>query len=153
MYRIMIYRSIFRCLFAQFLCQMRITKSSPKLVLLIVDDNMRFIERLIGLLDEITNIGYINVANNYNEATRIITEERPDVVLLDINLPGKSGIEVLKHIRKTGVQSHVIMVTNHADDYYRNQCNEIGADYFLDKSSDFSKVPGIISCLGVASSE
>lgn len=153
MYRIMIYGSIFRCLLAQFLCQMRITKSSPKLVLLIVDDNMRFIERMIGILDEITNIGYINVANNYNEATRIITEERPDVVLLDINLPGKSGIEVLKHIRKTGTQSHVIMVTNHADDYYRKQCNEIGADYFLDKSNDFSKVPGIISSLGVVSNE
>ncbi len=121
---------------------------SSKLVMLIVDDNMRFIERMIGLLDEANNIGYINVANDYNEATRIIDEERPDVVLLDINLPGKSGIEILKLIRNSGQQSHVIMVTNHADDYYRNQCKEIGADHFLDKSNDFSKVPGIISRLG-----
>lgn len=117
--------------------------------MLIVDDNMRFIERMIGLLDETSNIGYINVANDYNEATRIIAEERPDVVLLDINLPGKSGIEILKQIRKSDKQSHVIMVTNHADDYYRDQCKEIGADYFLDKSNDFSKVPGIISSLGL----
>ena len=117
--------------------------------MLIVDDNMRFIERMIGLLDENTNIGYINVANDYNEATRIIDEERPDVVLLDINLPGKSGIEILKQIRNSGKNSHVIMVTNHADEYYRDQCKEIGADHFLDKSNDFSKVPGIIRQLGI----
>ena len=127
---------------------MRTSPNSSKLVMLIVDDNMRFVERMIGLLDEASNIGYINVANDYHEATRIIDEERPDVVLLDINLPGKSGIEILKQIKNGKVNSHVIMVTNHADDYYRHQCKEIGADHFLDKSNDFSKVPGIINGLG-----
>ena len=127
---------------------MRSTPKSAKLVMLIVDDNMRFVERMIGLLDEASNIGYINVANDHNEATRIINQERPDVVLLDINLPGKNGIEILKQIRNSGQKSHVIMVTNHADEYYRDQCKEIGADHFLDKSNDFSKVPGIISGLG-----
>jgi DNA-binding NarL/FixJ family response regulator len=142
-------RSILSPLSGLFLCNMRTTMNSAKLVMLIVDDNIRFIERMICLLDETKNIGYINVANDYNEATRIIAEERPDVVLLDINLPGKSGIEILKQIKRSDKQSHVIMVTNHADDYYRDQCKEIGADHFLDKSNDFSKVPGIISSLGL----
>ena len=115
--------------------------------MLIVDDNHRFIERMICLLDDVKNIEYINIANDYNKATRIIDEERPYVVLLDINLPGKSGIEILKQIKKGDRPSHVIMVTNHADDYYRDQCKEIGADYFLDKSNDFAKVPAIISRL------
>ncbi len=124
------------------------TINQSKLILLIVDDNMRFVERMIGLLDGVDNIGYINVANDYNEATRIIDEERPDVVLLDINLPGKNGIDILRKLKSDELQSHVLMVTNHADDYYRRQCSDIGADHFLDKSNDFGKVAGIIRQLG-----
>jgi two-component system chemotaxis response regulator CheY len=106
---------------------------------------MSFVERMIGLLDEVTNIGYINVASDYEEASRLFEEERPDVVLLDINLPGKNGIEILKKIKQPGNDSRVIMITNHADEYYRQQCKEHGADHFLDKSNDFARVPAIIS--------
>ncbi|MGQ0739966.1 MAG: response regulator transcription factor [Bacteroidota bacterium] len=118
---------------------------SKKLVVLIVDDNMRFVERMITLLDGITSIQYVNVANEYQEACRCIADDRPDLVLLDINLPGKNGIEVLKKVRETDKTCRVIMLTNHADEYYRQLCDELGADYFLDKSHDFSKVPVIIS--------
>jgi len=110
-----------------------------------VDDNMGFVERMKGLLDEISQIGYINVASDYNEASMYVNEDKPDVVLLDINLPGKNGIEILKKIRISGHQCKVIMLTNHADEYYRQQCKELGADFFLDKSNDFAKVPDIIS--------
>lgn len=119
-------------------------------MLLIVDDNMCFIERMIGLLDDSPAVGYINVATDYDEASRFVNEERPDLVLLDINLPGKNGIELLKMIKKPGDDAcKVIMITNHADDYYRQQCNDLGADYFLDKSNDFGKVPSIIDRLGL----
>ena len=110
-----------------------------------VDDNMGFVERMKGLLDEINQIGYINVASDYNEASMYVSEDKPDIVLLDINLPGKNGIEILKKIRISGHQCKVIMLTNHADEYYRQQCKELGADFFLDKSNDFAKVPEIIS--------
>ena len=110
-----------------------------------VDDNMGFVERMKGLLDEISQIGYINVASDYNEASMYVSEDKPDIVLLDINLPGKNGIEILKRIRISGHQCKVIMLTNHADEYYRQQCKELGADFFLDKSNDFAKVPEIIS--------
>lgn len=118
-----------------------------KLLILIVDDNMCFVERMIGLLDEVQNIAYISVATDYDEARRFLTEEIPDLVLLDINLPGKNGIELLRQIKKPGAECRVIMITNHADDYYRQQCKELGADHFLDKSNDFAKVPAIISML------
>jgi DNA-binding NarL/FixJ family response regulator len=118
--------------------------AKQKLVILIVDDNMRFVERMIGLLDELDNIGYINVASDYEEARKLLEQERPDLVLLDINLPGKSGIELLKRIKESGWSCEVIMITNHADDYYRQQCHELGAKHFLDKSSDFGMVPEII---------
>jgi DNA-binding NarL/FixJ family response regulator len=128
-----------------FLCSMINSISNQgKLLVLMVDDNLGFVERMKGLLEEVNVVSYINVASDYNEAFRSVGEERPDIVLLDINLPGKSGIEVLKKIRLNDLKCKVVMLTNHADDYYRKQCNELGADYFLDKSSDFAKVPDII---------
>ena len=121
-----------------------------KLVILIVDDNMCFVQRIICMLEELNNIGYINVAADYNQALKFLEEERPDVVLLDINLPGKSGIELLRRIKESGSKSEVIMVSNHADDYYRQQCRDLGAKYFLDKSNEFGMVPEIIGNFGLS---
>ncbi|MDZ4809782.1 MAG: response regulator [Bacteroidota bacterium] len=118
-----------------------------KIVILIVDDNMNFVDRMINLLEDIDSIGHISVAANYDEARRLLVSENPDVVLLDINLPGKNGIDLLKLIRHNNSQCEVIMITNHADDYYRQQCKELGAKHFLDKSHDFGLVPGIIKQL------
>ena len=120
-----------------------------KLLILIVDDNMRFVQRIISMLEELNNIGYINVAKDYNEAIQFLDEERPDLVLLDINLPGKSGIELLRRIKDSGSKSQVIMISNHADDYYRQQCHDLGAKYFLDKSNEFGRVPEIIEKIGL----
>jgi DNA-binding NarL/FixJ family response regulator len=118
-----------------------------KPVILIVDDNMNFVERMIRLLENTVNIGYINVANNFDEARRLLASEEPDVALLDINLPGKNGIDLLKLITLHSKKIEVIMITNHADDYYKQQCRELGAKHFLDKSNDFDLVPGIIKQL------
>ena len=115
-----------------------------KLVILIVDDNVNFIERMISMLDDLDNISYINVANNYDEADRSLAMEKPDLVLLDINLPGKNGIELLRKIKQGEWNCQVIMITNHTDKYYKELCTELGATHFLDKSNDFGSVPVII---------
>lgn len=113
-------------------------------VILIVDDNLNFVERMIVLLKEAGNTSDIHIASDYDEARRMLAEVAPDIVLLDINLPGKNGIELLRLIKKNAANCEVIMITNHADDYYREQCYELGAKYFLDKSNDFAQVPGLI---------
>lgn len=113
--------------------------------ILIVDDNMNFADRMIEILEELDNIKHINTARDYEEGYRLFVQEKPDLVLLDINLPGKNGIELLKAIKMSGWNSEVIMLTNHADDYYRLQCKEFGAEHFLDKTNEFGLVVGIIS--------
>lgn len=116
-----------------------------QLQILIVDNNIRFVERMIGLLSEANNGWQIQTAGDYDEAKRILEEQKDiNLVLLDISLPGKSGIELLKTIKNTGWKCRVIMISNHADDYYRAQCKELGADHFLDKTNDFLLVPDII---------
>lgn len=113
-------------------------------VILIVDDNLNFVDRMIVLLKEAGNTSDIHIASDYNEARRMFAEVAPDIMLLDINLPGKNGIDLLRLIRKNDANCEVIMITNHADDYYREQCYELGAKHFLDKSNDFAEVPGLI---------
>ena len=114
------------------------------LLILVVDDNLNFVDRMISLLEEIEQIGQISTATNYDEAHNKFVTESPDIVLLDINMPGKNGIELLKSIKKNNSVCEVIMLTNHADEYYRLQCLELGANNFLDKSNEFHRVPGII---------
>lgn len=113
-------------------------------VILIVDDNQNFVDRMILLLKEAGDTSDTHIASDYDEARRMLAEVTPDIVLLDINLPGKNGIDLLRLIRKNTAHCEVIMLTNHADDYYREQCSELGAKYFLDKSNDFAQVPGLI---------
>ena len=106
----------------------------PNPMILIVDDNKRYIERLIDLLEENGVANTVISANDYTEAIRIIAKEKPGIILLDMNMPGKSGFEVLRHIREEGWDCIVIMVTNHSNESYRKLCMDAGANHFLDKS-------------------
>jgi CheY-like chemotaxis protein len=118
-------------------------------MILIVDDNKKYIDRLVDLLEETGNTSRIIAANNYNEAIRIIAKEKPCIVLLDMNMPGKSGIEVLRFIKAEGWECKVIMVTNHSNESYRKLCREEGADHFLDKSRDFGLIPSLIGEMSI----
>jgi DNA-binding NarL/FixJ family response regulator len=116
-------------------------------VVLVVEDSLLIIERILSLLNESTNIKMIIHAVNYNESVKMINEINADIVLLDLNLPDKSGIELLKEIKHNHPQIKVIVLTNHASDNYREICTYMGADYFFDKSSDFDKITKTINSM------
>lgn len=118
-------------------------------MVLIVDDNKNYIDRLIDLMVENGASNPVITANDYNEAIRQIAKKNPAIVLLDMNMPGKSGIEVLRYIKEEGWECKVIMVTNHSNNSYRKLCLEEGADYFLDKSRDFGQIPSLIRKMSV----
>jgi DNA-binding NarL/FixJ family response regulator len=115
--------------------------------ILIVDDSRIIVDRLLQMLKGLKNIGPIGHAGNYSTAVSFLAESRSDLVLLDINLPDRSGIALLQFIKSAYPNIIVIMITNQADDYYRNICQRMGADYFIDKSRDFEQIPVIISSL------
>jgi DNA-binding NarL/FixJ family response regulator len=56
-------------------------------------------------------------------------------------MPGGNGIEVLREVKKMSPAPSVIMFTNYAHAQYRKKCEEAGADFFLDKSTEFDKLP------------
>lgn len=116
-----------------------------KLNVLIVDDNISFIDRVINLLEETCRSVKVSSAHDYNEAISCMAEESPEIILLDINLPGKSGIEILREIKRREGKYLVVMISNHDNEYYREQCKKLGADHFLDKSGDFDALSSIIN--------
>jgi DNA-binding NarL/FixJ family response regulator len=122
---------------------------SKKVSVLIVDDHEFFVERMIGLLTEVNNVSSIQTASNYHDAFRMLDNRKPDVILLDISLPGKSGLDLLQKIKQLEWECAVIMISNLTGNYYKQECKRLGASYFLDKSSEFEMVPTLISHFGM----
>lgn len=120
---------------------------TPKKNILIVDDSPIVIERLKEMLMSVKDIEPLIFCGSYNAAVDILSKKKPNIIILDINLPDKNGIELLRHIRDKHKGIIVIMLSNQAGEYYRNLCKLLGADYFIDKSNEFELVPGLISSL------
>lgn len=109
-----------------------------------MDDSAVVSKRLEGLLRE-TGIRLPLVqARHYGQAADIIARQKPFIVVLDINLPGRNGLELLRAIKTAHKDIIVIMLTNQASDYYRKTTHRLGADYFLDKSNDFDALPALL---------
>lgn len=111
---------------------------------LIVDDSPMIVERIFEILEELSCISYVGKALNFTEAVELLEEQRYDAALLDINLPGKNGIELLSYIKANYPHMKIIMLSNQSDDYYRNLCKTLGSDSFIDKTSEFEDIPKTI---------
>jgi DNA-binding NarL/FixJ family response regulator len=111
---------------------------------LIVDDSQIVCERLQQMLVNIAGVKSVAQAHNAPDAIAAISEATPDVVILDIRLPGQSGIDVLKDIRDKKLPIRVLMMTNYPYPQYRKKCKGLGADYFFDKSVEIEKIPDVI---------
>jgi len=111
---------------------------------LIIDDSEIIRERLSNLLGEIDNVEIVGGAACAAEGLDMINSYNPDFIILDISLPDLSGIEVLKVIKKNHPHSCVVMLTNYPYLPYRTRCMAFGADYFFDKSVEFTKTKNIL---------
>jgi DNA-binding NarL/FixJ family response regulator len=118
-----------------------------KKTILVVDDSPLIIKRLLDMLSEIPHLGWIKQAGSYQEAAALIDEYQPRILLLDINLPDKSGIEILRSSKENHPTVKVIMITNQANEYYQKLCMKLGADCFIDKTKEFEKIAEIITGL------
>jgi len=110
----------------------------------VADDSAILRRRIIGQLTGLRGVEVVGQAQDVSEALRAIRELKPDVVTLDVQMIGGSGIELLKIIRRDDHRPVVLMLTNHAHPRYREKCLELGADYFLDKARDSDKLTEIL---------
>ena len=110
------------------------------LTVYIVDDSDVMRERLRELISDIGGIEVTGQSGNPFDALDRIKADHPDIVILDIRLPGKNGIEVLKDIKRESPTPIVIMITNYPYRQYRQGCMTAGADYFFSKIDEFELI-------------
>lgn len=98
---------------------------------LVVDDE----ESLVRLITyNLTKDGFQTLqANDGNEAWRLIMQEKPDLIILDIMLPGKDGLEICRDLRKENITTPIIMLTAKDDEVDKVVGLELGADDYVTK--------------------
>jgi DNA-binding NarL/FixJ family response regulator len=114
---------------------------------LIADDSLPIRERLVTMLDELQGIGVVGQAGTVPETISAIRELKPDVVTLDIRMPGGSGLDVLHRIKQGQAAPLVIILTNYAHPPFRQRFLEAGADFFFDKSVEFDQITRVLTQL------
>jgi DNA-binding NarL/FixJ family response regulator len=129
----------------ELLCNHNPTTLTKPFTTLIIDTNTGVRQRVRELLTKTAGDDVILSATTYSEATDIAQRCSPDIVILDLHLPGGSGIDLIATLKKKVPPCHVIVFTNSTDPVYKECCLRYGADYFLDKSMEIGKLVGIVT--------
>jgi len=109
---------------------------------LYVDDNDEILE-IIGMLMEGTDYHLLTV-NDSSKAVAMCLEKTPDLVLMDINMPGMNGFEVTKKLRSSGFNNPIVVLTASESDDDRKQAKTAGCTDYILKTVDMRNVRSII---------
>lgn len=118
-------------------------RNAPARVFL-ADDSGPIRARVMALLDAHA-VSVVGEAATPQACIAGILASQPQVVVLDIQLEGGTGLEVLRAVRAAAPQIAFVVFSNNAGPAYRKKYLVEGATAFLDKSSDFERLPGAIA--------
>ncbi len=105
------------------------------ITVLLVDDHPVVIEGLRKLLEAAGDIDVTGTANDAAHALERAKTLRPDVILLDLRMPGATGIQATRRLREQEFGGAIILLTSYGDQAYVRQALEAGADGYLLKST------------------
>ena len=108
--------------------------------ILIADSNVEYCNNLERIIREEKDMEVVGCAYDGAEALRRASELKPDVVLLELVLPGLDGLEVLSRMNETGSAPRVIVISGFYNSKVVADCSERGAEYFLPKPCDAATV-------------
>ena len=106
-----------------------------KIRILLTDDHTLFRQGIRTLLSVESDLEIVGEAANGTEAVEKVTELRPDLVLMDIGMPGLSSFEATRQIKKVRPDAKVLFLTMYDDEDYLVQCMEVGASGYVLKDS------------------
>jgi two-component system response regulator DevR len=104
---------------------------------LIADDSELTLERMVAEISALTFVKGVWQAKDVNSTLEGIKQHKPDVVILDIKMPGGSGLDVLEEVKGWADSPIVIINTFYPYPQHRQKALSLGADYFFDKTQDF----------------
>jgi DNA-binding NarL/FixJ family response regulator len=117
---------------------------------LIVEDSDLMRDRLVDLFDDLESFEPAFQARNSEQAYSLFNSSIPDIVILDIHVPGDNGIKILTKLKILRPLVIIIILTNYPYEQYRKRCMELGADYFFEKSGDMKRIYNICDKLVIA---
>ncbi len=114
---------------------------------IIADDHQLFREGLANLLSGSTEVDIIAEAENGRQVIERVCGLKPDVVIMDIGMPGIGGVEATRILRKKCPSTHIIALSMHSDAHYIRGMLEVGASGYLLKNSTYDQVLAAIKAV------
>ena len=114
------------------------------LTVLLVDDSAAIRSRILRLLGCNDGISVVGEADTTETAFDLAIRQNPDLIVLDIAIPSIGGIGLLGKLRRHGARSQVCMLTSFPYPEYRRHCEVLGADFFLDKATEFETLVDVV---------
>lgn len=114
---------------------------------ILADDSNLILERLQEALRVFKQVEIVGLCDNGIDTLNAIRVLKPDLAIIDIEMPGLTGLEVLQEVRKEGAGLKIVILTFYSSDYYQQAAIKLGADYFYSKVDDFEKIPLLIASI------
>ncbi len=110
-------------------------REKKKITVIVADDHTILRTSIALFLDDQEDIQVLGEAANGEEVLQLCQQNPPDLLLLDLNMPGKSGLDVLPHIRRMHPKTRVLVLTGRTEDAYIMRALQAGAHGYLLKTS------------------
>ena len=111
-----------------------------KIRVFLADDHLILREGIRSLLEKVPDIEMIGEADNGSEAVTKVKQLMPDVVLMDITMPGLNGLEATRQIKQEDPSMKVLILTMHETDQYLSEMLEAGASGYVVKTTTSSEL-------------
>ena len=107
---------------------------------MVVDDSTPVRQRLAAAFRKASGVEAVTEAPSGEDALAQLDGFRPDLVMLDLILPGMSGIEVLVALKERRPGVKVAVLTNYPNLAFRKRCMELGASHFFGKTTELDRI-------------
>ncbi len=111
---------------------------------LLIDDQPLFVQYLLRFLGAEPRIEIVGVAHRADEGITLSRALQPDVILLDLSMPGQSGMDVLPRIREAAPAAYIVVLTSHDSEWYQEHVRRRGADAFVSKHEVLERLISVI---------
>ena len=113
--------------------------------IILADDHCLVRTGLKRLLDDVDDMSVVAEADNGNDAIAHVKQHKPDVAILDINMPGLNGIETTGILRRDYPELKIIIVSMHSDELFPKRLLKAGANAYLTKDSGIQEITHAIN--------
>jgi two-component system, NarL family, nitrate/nitrite response regulator NarL len=115
-----------------------------KMTIILADDHPVFTGGLAGIIDNEPDMEVVTIVHNGTTLLQTLREEEADLIVLDINMPGINGMDLLVKIRQYYPSLKVVMLSTYAEPHLVEKAEKAGADGYVVKSSDIPELLGTL---------